>query len=176
MTGFFNRRRPEELTACFARETDRRRVGKFLYNVSIDTTYKNAVGRRHYKIKGLSPKPAEAITIDVDGTDMSMFLFFYLFVGIPEYFAKTYNIRLQYPFLPFISAGGKVLIPFELCTVRPNQRKPGRGTDEQTAEMIKKTAAFPQERQERVYEGIRRMHSTTETQAFLSSWGIPLIF
>jgi hypothetical protein len=74
MTGFFNRRRPEELTACFSRETDRLRIGKFLYSVSIDTTYTNAVGRRYYKIRGISPKPAEAITIDVDGTDMSMFL------------------------------------------------------------------------------------------------------
>lgn len=55
-----------------------------------------------------------------------------------QYFANTYNISLQYPWLPCISAGatGKVLIPMELCVVKENQRHPGKISDEQAAEVF----------------------------------------
>jgi hypothetical protein len=66
-----------------------------------------------------------------------------------------------------------VLIPLELCDVRPNQRSPGKGTDDQAAAMIKITAAFPAVRQERVYDGMNKMHGAN-SQELLNSWGVTL--
>jgi eukaryotic translation initiation factor 2C len=87
---------------------DRRKAAKFIYNLSIDTTYTNAVGRRHYKVKGLTNKSASQIQVEIDGKKTT----------VAEYFKKTYNLKLAYPNLPCITSGatGKVMIPlvFEL--------------------------------------------------------------
>jgi len=94
---------------------------------------------------------------------------------IEKYFEVTYNITLQYPWLPCIQAGatGKVQIPFELCEIRPNQRHVGKVSDDQAAEMIKQTAAFPGVRSKKIYDGIVNLHGDNDKQ-LLNSWGVTL--
>jgi hypothetical protein len=54
LSDFFGCRRPEDLRQAFNRDNDRRKAIKYLRNVSINITYTNAIGRRKYKIGGLS--------------------------------------------------------------------------------------------------------------------------
>lgn len=129
VTEFFGRRDVRDLQSVLSREGDRKKLGKYLNNVSVNITYTNQIGRRRYKINGITPKPADATQIDVDGVMLT----------VAQYFKKTHGITLKYPWLPcIISGSGRVMIPFELCSVRPNQRNNGKVVDDVAAEM-----AFP---------------------------------
>ncbi|OSC99670.1 Piwi-domain-containing protein [Trametes coccinea BRFM310] len=59
-------------------------------------------------------------------------------VTVEQYFAKKYNIRLQYPDLPLIDVGGQKTnyLPAELCIILENQPFRGKLLDEHTAAMI----------------------------------------
>lgn len=165
VTSYFGQRRPQDLMPVLQKDQVRSKLGKFLFNVGVETTYVNVVGRRHYKIRGISSKPASQIAVDIEGVKTT----------VAEYFQNTYNLKLQYPWMPCIQAGanGKVNIPFELCSVRPNQRHKGKISDDQAAAMIKVTAAFPPIREKRINDGISSLHGSNDAQ-LLNAWGVTI--
>ncbi|EFN55085.1 hypothetical protein CHLNCDRAFT_134979 [Chlorella variabilis] len=65
---------------------------------------------------------------------------------VAEYFLLQYNIKLTNRQLPCIAVGnGKVILPPELCTIAPGQRR-SKLTELQTAEMIKTAAQRPDDK------------------------------
>ena len=109
----------------------------------------------------MTSKPANAIMVEIDGVKIS----------VANYFLKTYNINLKYPWLPCIMSGskGQVNIPFELCIVRPNQRHLGKLSDDVAAEMIKITASQPAKRLARIEVGFQSLQKDPD---LLASWGV----
>lgn len=95
VASYFKKDRPSSLRDNFRRESDARRLSKFLRGVVVNITYKNASGRKRYKIGGISSQAANATTVEIDGVKMT----------VEKYFYQTYNISLQYPWLPCITTG-----------------------------------------------------------------------
>jgi eukaryotic translation initiation factor 2C len=42
-------------------------------------------------------------------------------ISVYDYFVKTYNIRLEYWFLPLVKTDKDGTFPMEVCTLLPNQ-------------------------------------------------------
>lgn len=64
--------RVDLLQQVLSREGERKKLAKYLRGVTINITYKNAVGRKRYKIGGLSSKSANATSVDVDGKKVTI--------------------------------------------------------------------------------------------------------
>lgn len=122
-------------------------LNRFLRNVAINVTYRNSSNRRRYKISKLSDMPANRLDVEIEGKPR---------ITIEEYFRDTYNITLKYPWLPCVVSGAKnnILIPCELCDIRPNQRFMGKTSDRVTADMIKIAATKPFDRKGLIEDGI----------------------
>ena len=77
-----------------------------------------------------------------------------------EFFAETYNIKLEYPHLPCLRVGNpqkKVMIPMEVCELIPGQRYPRRLNETQTANMIKVASMRPDMRMNVINDGYQLM-------------------
>jgi len=87
-----------------------------------------------YKIDKLTPSSADRTVFKDDaGNEMS----------VAAYFAKQYNHRLAYPFLPCVVVRKNIFLPMEVCEVVPGQRYMKKANEKQTAEMIKFTCQKP---------------------------------
>lgn len=80
-------------------------------------------------------------------------------VSVYEYFAKQYNIRLQYPDLPLVKTTGKkgIMLPMEVLKIDQNQRYQFKMDERQTANMIKFAVTPPPERWQAVEHGLRML-------------------
>ncbi|KAL0140472.1 Piwi domain-containing protein [Mucor lusitanicus] len=87
-----------------------------------------------YKVTKLTPSPADRTVFkDEAGNEMT----------VANYFAKQYNKRLAYPFLPCVVVKKDIFLPMEVCEVLPGQRHQKKLNEKQTAEMIKFTCQSP---------------------------------
>ncbi|KAI8818024.1 Piwi domain-containing protein [Fimicolochytrium jonesii] len=147
---------------------DHTRLDKFLRDLSIEITYRTT-GRRRYKIKALTPKSALLTYITTTNTLTNTTAY----VSVEQYFREHYNIRLCYPQLPCVATGANldIIIPMELCVVRPNQRHTARLNERQAAEMVRVTALLPKQRSYRIEQGKRIMHNDIP---HLEAWGVTL--
>jgi eukaryotic translation initiation factor 2C len=147
VAAFFNRSRIQDVNprSFSPGSIEFRRLSKFLATVAVDATY-NPDGKRKYKIKHLHGNNAEATKFTQQDKTI---------VNVKDYFFRTYNVRLQYPHLPLVACGsnGQILLPMEICAVRPGQRHIGKLSDAQTADVIKIAAIPPMDRQKRVADG-----------------------
>ena len=59
-----------------------------------------------------------------------------------KYFKTKYNIMLQFPYLPLVTAGsnGTTTLPMELCRIDKGQHRKGKLTADQTSAMIRSSA------------------------------------
>ncbi len=79
-------------------------------------------------------------------------------ISISQFFLTMHNVTLQYgAVLPCVCVGveGRVVIPMELCDVRPNQRFVKKLNDTQQAQMVKVTAVVPSVRKSRIEDGFK---------------------
>ncbi|KND03587.1 uncharacterized protein SPPG_01063 [Spizellomyces punctatus DAOM BR117] len=161
---FFQRETIQEVSIETSR--DLQRLTRFLQDVSIEITYRTT-GRRRYKVKGLTPTSAVETHLTI-GKSSSM-----QYISVAEYFKQKYDIELAHPNLPCVTSGTKndIVIPMELCVVRPNQRHTGRLNDRQASEMVKITALLPKNRLGRIEQGKQVMHSDA---ALFAAWGVQL--
>ncbi|OQO08033.1 hypothetical protein B0A48_06826 [Cryoendolithus antarcticus] len=79
--------------------------------------------------------------------------------SIFDYFAKSYNIRLQFPELPLVkmTRGKNTIFPMELCIVKENQRYPFKCDEKQTSEMIKFAVTPPAQRWAAIDHGLKML-------------------
>merc|ERR1719348_2808121 len=89
---------------------------------------------------------------------------------IEEYFKIQYKYKLKYPFLPCLHLGSlqkQFYLPVELLELKeqalPQSKKLG---DEQTAQMIRKTAVSPRERKERIEHALKDISNTFQADAY----------
>ncbi|RCI01857.1 eukaryotic translation initiation factor 2C, 3 [Rhizopus stolonifer] len=98
-----------------------------------------------YKISKLTPSSAEQTTFkDASETELT----------VANYFAKQYNKRLNFPFLPCVVVKKNVFLPMEVCEVLPGQRHMKKLNEKQTAEMIKFTCQKPNVRANKINQGM----------------------
>ncbi|OBZ91340.1 Protein argonaute 1 [Choanephora cucurbitarum] len=101
--------------------------------------------RLKYKINKLTPSPAEKTTFkDEAGNEIT----------VANYFAKQYNKRLNFPFLPCVVVKKDIFLPMEVCEVIPGQRHQKKLNEKQTAEMIKFTCQKPNVRANKINQGV----------------------
>ncbi|KAI8647337.1 Piwi domain-containing protein [Parasitella parasitica] len=94
-----------------------------------------------YKITKLTPSPADRTVFkDEAGNEQT----------VADYFAKQYNKRLNYPFLPCVVVKKDIFLPMEVCEVIPAQRVTRKLNEKQTAEMIKFTCQKPNVRANKI--------------------------
>ena len=84
------------------------KVDKALKNLTVYVTHRgeNALKRR-LKITKISNTSASQTKFEIDGNQ----------IDIATYFERTYNRRLQYPFLPCVIVRKTTSLPMEVCNV-----------------------------------------------------------
>ncbi|KAL9555283.1 hypothetical protein MBANPS3_002436 [Mucor bainieri] len=100
--------------------------------------------RIRYKITNLARPANQVAFAGPDGNPML----------VSDYFLRTYNLRLNYPFLPCVVVRKDTLLPMEVCEIVPGQRFTRRLNPRQTAEFIKATAKPPQDRFNKIIQGL----------------------
>jgi len=95
---------------------------------------------------------------------------------VEEYFLHAYNYKLKYPLLPCIHLGSvqkTFYIPVEFCQMKtqalPNNKKLG---EEETAQMIRKTAVTPKERKERIENSLKNISNTFKNDEYAKEFGL----
>jgi hypothetical protein len=117
--------------------SERSRVERTIRGLFVKTTHGTM---RKYRVIGLCDTNAE--TTLFTGKDERLH-------SVIEYFMQTYNLRIQYPYLPCVNAGTKqrpIAIPLECLTIVEGQKYPKRLNDVQAAEMIKISAMKPRDK------------------------------
>ncbi|KAJ1923919.1 hypothetical protein IWQ60_005556 [Tieghemiomyces parasiticus] len=135
-------RRPEDLQLG-PRSPQYRALRKALKGVPITITHRE--DNRRYKIRDVQSEGANRSMFQMtkdDGTKEK--------VSVADYFQRTLNISLLYPYLPCVEVKRGVLLPLEVCTVASGVRYTRKLTPVQTAEMIKFTCIRPHDRFNRI--------------------------
>jgi eukaryotic translation initiation factor 2C len=84
------------------------KLEKRLKNLKIYATHRGEdASNRRLRISKLTNTSASNTTFEVNGQQLD----------IATYFQRTYNIRLQYPFLPCIVTRKEAYLPMEVCNV-----------------------------------------------------------
>ncbi|KAJ3205805.1 argonaute 1 [Clydaea vesicula] len=169
ITNFFGKRRIEDCQKLFTIKNELRKLDKFITGLNIKISYRNT-GRRKYKVKGLAAQSVRDTKIRIkedDGVHE-------VTTTVLEFFRKTYNYNVKYPWLPAIVSGANnVQIPIECCVVLPNQRYVKKISEDQAADMIKVTAVFPQKRKERIQDGLNQLHGNND-ERLLARWNVDI--
>ena len=126
------------------------------------------VRKRQYKVLEVRKLPANKEMINVDGDQLS----------VVEYFKSQYGVHLRYPNLPCLWVGSKdktTYIPMEFCTMmsQPLPRKK-KLQDDAVANMIRKTAIKPLERQEKIKNGLKLNNAAYKNDPYAKEFGISL--
>ncbi|VVC41898.1 Argonaute linker 2 domain,Ribonuclease H-like domain,PAZ domain,Piwi domain,Argonaute, linker 1 [Cinara cedri] len=99
--------------------------------------------QRAYKVNGLFESASKFIfKIDDDDKDETKIKTKKM-ITVLQYFKITKNYTIKYPNLPCLHVGNvnkKIAVPIELCTVQRGQLRMNKLTENQTAQMVKKTA------------------------------------
>jgi eukaryotic translation initiation factor 2C len=152
---------------------------RVLRNLNVHPNYQANVGRKSYKINGLTKLGADSTYFSYLGQNMS----------VAEYFAKEYNRVLEYPGLPCIIATiganrkpvngteseipSQIYLPLELCTLVANQ-KVTRPLGNIDIRGFKPSALRPEERAEHISKAVELVYSPCPT--LLDSFKLDLDF
>ena len=93
-----------------------------------------------------------------------------------ELFLNIFPFQLKYPNLPCLHLGSlqkQIYIPVELCELKaqalPTNKKLN---EEETADMIKKTAVTPQDRKARIEKSLADISNTFQSDKYAKEFGI----
>lgn len=138
---------PREFPRSFNR-TQHSIFGKAIRGVKVEITHRPGI-KRAYRVNGLSPQGADQTFFQDDNGQR---------ISVAQYFAKTYNVRLQYPKLPCLHVGAsqkKNYMPMEVCRIQAGQKCPRKVTDKQVANMIRFTCTPPDQRKRSIEQKFR---------------------
>ncbi|RIB10666.1 Piwi domain-containing protein [Gigaspora rosea] len=138
------RRNADELRRGIT-DRDRSKLEKSLKKLKIKVTHRgDTVAKRRFRILKITNTPASATKFDVEGQP----------TDVASYFQKTYNMRLNYPFLPCVVIRKENYLPMEVCDVIEGQRHTRKLNEKQTADMIKFTCQQPHMRANKIKRGL----------------------
>ncbi|RIA87406.1 Piwi domain-containing protein [Glomus cerebriforme] len=143
VTKILGRRSPDDLRRGFS-DRDRQKVEKSIKGLRIRDNH--LPGRkRKFKIERLTPTPASNTQFDRgDGSN----------IDVATYFYQQHNRRLNHAYLPCVIVRKNVYLPMEVCDVIEGQRHIRKLDDRQTADMIKFTCQQPQQRANKIRQGL----------------------
>jgi len=80
-------------------------------------------------------------------------------ISVYDYFAREFNIRLQFPGLPLVKMikGKNTLLPMEVLKITENQRYQYKMDERQTSNMIKFAVTAPPERWQAIEHGLKML-------------------
>lgn len=80
-------------------------------------------------------------------------------VSVYDYFAKEFNVRLQFPELPLVkmTKGKSTMLPMEILKIEQNQRYQYKLDERQTSNMIKFAVTAPPQRWEAIEHGLKML-------------------
>ncbi|KAI9497727.1 Piwi domain-containing protein [Zychaea mexicana] len=140
---YLGRRSIDELRRGIS-DRDVKKLEKQLKGLKILVTHRGE-NKRRYKVTKLTPSPADRTNFkDQDGNEMT----------VAQYFAKQYNMRLSFPFLPCVVVKRDIFLPMEVCELAQGQRLTKKLNEKQTADMIKFTCQKPQVRANKIKQGL----------------------
>ncbi|RIA95038.1 Piwi domain-containing protein [Glomus cerebriforme] len=143
VTKILGRRSPDDLRRGFS-ERDRQKVEKTIKGLKIRDNHRTGQKRR-FKIERLTPTPASNTQFDRgDGSN----------IDVATYFSQQYNKRLNHAHLPCVIVRRNVYLPMEVCDVIAGQRHIRKLNERQTADMIKFTCQQPQQRANKIRQGL----------------------
>ncbi|ORX53593.1 Piwi-domain-containing protein [Hesseltinella vesiculosa] len=143
-------------------DRDRQRLEKVLKTLRIVITHRGEK-RLKYKILKLTPSPADQTMFKLEsGEELS----------VADHFARTYNRRLAYPFLPCVAVRKDVFLPMEVCEVVAGQRHMKKLNEKQTAEMIKFTCQKPNVRANKINQGVQLLQY--KNNPYLQEFGVTI--
>jgi len=91
-------------------------------------------------------------------------------VSVYDYFAREFNIRLQFPGLPLVkmTKGKSTMLPMEVLKIVENQRYQFKMDERQTSNMIKFAVTAPPERWQAIDHGLKMLDWSSDPviQAF----------
>lgn len=133
------------------------KIDRMLRGVKVLITHRGEM-KRKYKITGLTRT----------STDMTFFKYtpetraggksgIALEISVAEYFARHYNVILQFPYLPCAKVGTAqrtVYLPLEVCDIVAGQRFLRKLNEQQTAQMIRLTCQTPDRRAAKISQAI----------------------
>lgn len=81
-------------------------------------------------------------------------------ISVYDYFAKEFNLRLQFPDLPLckMTRGKNTLLPMEVLKIEQNQRYNFKMDEKQTSNMIKFAVDYPPKRWEAIQHGLKMLN------------------
>ncbi|XP_049274037.1 protein argonaute-1 isoform X2 [Rhipicephalus sanguineus] len=144
-------------------ESQHARLNKELKGLRIKVTH--LPYPRKYKVVRVTRSSASAISFDTDEGAS---------VTVSQYFGQRYA-PLQYPHLPCVQSGRPehpVYIPFEVCELVEGQHCRKKLDENQTAEMIKRTAKPPAQRFQEICQSVRDLVNSSED--YLREFGIKI--
>ncbi|RIA87407.1 Piwi domain-containing protein [Glomus cerebriforme] len=142
VTKILGRRSPDDLRRGFS-DKDRQKVEKTIKGLRIRDNHLPGRKRR-FKIERLTPTPASSTLFDRgDGSN----------IDVATYFNQQYR-RLNHAHLPCVIVRKNVYLPMEVCDVIEGQRQVRKLNERQTADMIKFTCQQPQQRANRIRQGL----------------------
>ncbi|GBC02340.1 hypothetical protein RclHR1_04580008 [Rhizophagus clarus] len=160
VTKLLGRRTPDDLRRGVS-EKDYQKVERSIKNLKIRVTHRGELAsKKSFKINKLTQNSADDIKFESNGITMS----------VSEYFQKTYNRRLGYPFLPCVVVKRNIYLPIEICEVVEGQRHIRKLNEKQTADMIKFTCLQPNDRANKIRQGVDLLNY--RTNEYLRQFGL----
>ncbi|RDB22690.1 Protein argonaute-2 [Hypsizygus marmoreus] len=129
-------------------DRERLRLQRFISGIRVLTTHPGPDGTVQQTprvVKKLSSAGANALTFTMrEGGTMS----------VAEYFQRTQNRKLQFPFVICVEVGSGALIPLELCTVPPGQIMRKQVPPEKTKDVLDFATKKPRDRLQSIKDGL----------------------
>ena len=109
-------------------------------------------------------KKAREFTFEKDGKNISLY----------DYYARTYNIRLNFPDLPLvkITKGKNTVYPMELLSIEENRRYQFKLDERQTSNMIRVAVQPPAQRWKAIEHGLGMLDWRNDP--FLKDYGVQI--
>ncbi|OQR66448.1 protein argonaute-3-like [Tropilaelaps mercedesae] len=142
--------------------TDQRRVALQKELFGLRVTHRHLQPNRTHRIERVSMRGANRETFEYEGQP----------VTVADYFARKYNIRLQYPNLQCIVERKGCMIPMELCTLVSGQHCRKKLSEIQTSTLIRSTATDPTARFQKVMEAVQKTRQAST--AYLNEFGMSI--
>ncbi|RIA81109.1 Piwi domain-containing protein [Glomus cerebriforme] len=143
VTKILGRRSPDDLRRGFL-DKDRQKVERTIKGLRIRDNHLSGRKRR-FKIERLTPTSASNTQFDRgDGSN----------IDVATYFYQQHNRRLNHAYLPCVVVRKNVYLPMEVCDVIEGQRYMRKLNGKQTDNMIKFTCQQPQQRANKIRQGL----------------------
>ncbi len=128
----------------------------------------NPAYKRDLKANGLGPPCDKPGVVYLEEANVRL--------SIADYFRQHHNVALRYAYEPSVWVGSvnkKIYYPMELCNIKkqacPNSK---RMTEDQTTNMIRRTAVRPEDRKKRIEGEVKKLKDSLGGNGYAREFGL----